>query len=352
VDIRRILDSSLEMEKQCRKNGLSMKGGNPGGILGAVIGTLARAGRDKLTIIASPGIECFGNWVEQLIAESTGKEGKGILPVVGEPVGPPGVYGDDRVFVYLKIVGDDSHDDLVNALEDAGGPVVRLCIDDLYGLGGQFFLWEMATAVAGWFLEINPFDQPDVEASKILTGKMLGGYARDGRLPDETPVLTCRGISVYGEFSSKNIEGMLETFLGQAEPGDYVAIQAYLQPADETDRALGELRTRIRDRYGVATTIGYGPRYLHSAGQLHKGDAGRGLFIQLTSDDARDAPIPDEIGAGTSSVTFSVLKRAQAMGDWKTLLDAGRHVIRFHLGRDTIGGLRLLMKTLQMSNRQ
>ncbi|MCK5878132.1 MAG: glucose-6-phosphate isomerase [Holophagae bacterium] len=342
VDIRRILDSSLEMEKRCRENDLSMEGGNPGGILGAVIGALTRAGRDKLTIIASPGIDCFGNWVEQLVAESTGKEGQGVLPVVGEPVGPPGVYGDDRVFVYLKMVGDDSHDDLVNALEDTGGPVVRLCIDNLYGLGGQFFLWEMATAVTGWFLQINPFDQPDVETSKIMTGKMLGDYARDGQLPDETPVLTCGGVSIYDKPSSKNMEGILETFLGQAEPGGYVAIQAYLQPADETDCALGELRTKIRDRYGFATTVGYGPRYLHSTGQLHKGDAGGGLFIQFTADDARDVLIPDKMESGASSVSFSVLKRAQAMGDWKTLLDAGRHVIRFHLDSDVLGGIETL----------
>ncbi|MBW2631015.1 MAG: glucose-6-phosphate isomerase [Deltaproteobacteria bacterium] len=342
VDIRRILDSSLKMEKQCRENDLSMEKDNLGCILGAVIGALARAGRNKLTIITSRGIECFGSWIEQLIAESTGKEGKGILPVVGEPVGPPEVYGDDRVFVYLKMVGDDSRDDAVDVLEDAGNPVVRLSIDNLYDMGGQFFLWEMATAVAGWFLGINPFDQPDVEANKILTGKMLGDYARDGRLPDETPVLTCDGISVYGKPLSKNMEDMLETFLSQARPGDYVALQAYLQPTDKTDRALGELRTKIRDRYGVATTAGYGPRYLHSTGQLHKGDAGRGLFIQLTADDVQDIPIPDDMESGGSSVSFSVLKRAQAMGDRKALLDAGRRVIRFHLGSDVPGGIETL----------
>ncbi len=346
VDIRRILHSSLVMEKLCRENDLSMERGNPGGILGVTIGTLARAGRDKLTIITPPGMTSFGNWVEQLIAESTGKEGRCVLPVVGEPAAPPGVYGDDRVFVYLKMAGDDSHDNAVSALEEAGDPVVRICIDDLYDLGGQFFLWEMATAVACWFLKINPFDQPDVESSKILTRKMLGDYAKDGRFPDETPVLTCDGISVYGKPLSKNMEGMLETFLGKAEPGAYVAIQAYVEPTDEIDCALGELRTRIRDRYGFATTVGYGPRYLHSTGQLHKGDAGRGLFIQLTADDARDLPIPDEMGSGTSSVSFSVLKRAQAMGDRNVLLASGRRVIRFHLGADVPGGIKILTSAM------
>ena len=346
VDIRRILASSLEMEKQCREKDLSMEGGNPGGLLGATIGTLALAGRDKLTIITSPGIASFGNWVEQLIAESTGKEGKGILPVVGEPVGLPGVYGDDRVFVYLKMVGDDLHDETVDALEDAGNPVVRLSIDGLYGLGGQFFLWEIATAVAGYILRINPFDQPDVEASKILTGRLLADYTKNDRFPDETPVLTCNGISVYGKSLSKNMEGMLETFLEQAEPGGYVAIQAYVQPTDKTDRALNELRTGIRDRYGLVTTAGYGPRYLHSTGQLHKGDAGRGLFIQLTADDARDVPIPDEMESGVSTVSFSVLKRAQAMGDRNALLNAGRRVICVHLGADILGGIETLMAAM------
>lgn len=342
VDIKQILDSSAEMETRCRENDFSTERGNPGAVLGAVLGSLACAGRDKLTIIASPGIECFGGWVEQLVAESTGKEGKGILPVVDEPVGPPGVYGNDRVFVYLKMSGDDSRDDAVTALEDAGNPVVRIYINDLYDLGGQFFLWEMATAVAGWFLKINPFDQPDVEASKILTGRMLGEYAKAGRFPDETPVLTCDGVSVYGEPLSDSMEGMLENFLGQLEPGGYVAIQAYLQPTDKTDNALGELRRRIRDKYGLVTTAGYGPRYLHSTGQLHKGDSGRGLFIQLTADDTLDAPIPDEIGSGKSSVSFSVLKKAQTMGDRNALLNAGRRVIRFHLGSDIAGGIKKL----------
>ena len=346
VDIRRILDSSLKMEKQCRENDLSMEKGNLGCILGAVIGTLARGGRDKLTIITSPAIECFGSWVEQLIAESTGKEGKGILPVVSEPVGPPGIYGDDRAFVYLKMAGDDSRDSVVALLEDAGNPLVRLSMDDLYDLGGQFFLWEMATAVAGHIMGINPFDQPDVEASKILTGKLLEDYGKDGRLSDETPVLTCDGISVYGKPLSENMEGMLEAFLKQAEPGGYVALQAYLQPTGETDHALDELRTKIRDRYKFAATVGYGPRYLHSTGQLHKGDTGRGLFVQFTADDARDVPIPDEMESKASSVSFSVLKRAQAMGDRDVLLNAGRRVMRFHLGVDVTDGIETLTATI------
>ena len=342
VDVKSLLNHSFDMIKSCRKTGLSVEDGNPGVILGAVMGTLAEASRDKLTIVASPRIASFGNWVEQLIAESTGKRGKGILPVVEELPGTSSVYGDDRAFVYLKAKGDKSHDTTMEEIESAGHPVVRLYIDDLYDMGGQFFLWEMATAVASHLLKVNPFDQPDVEASKILTGKMLGGYAKNGVLPHGIPVLISGGIAVYGDVKADNPEEALAEFLSQAEPGDYVAIQAYLQPTDENNRALGELKTRIRDRYGCATTVGYGPRYLHSTGQLHKGDAGRGLFIQLTAEDARDAPIPDEIGSETSSVTFSVLKKAQSMGDRHALLNAGRHVIRFHLGADVPDGIRKL----------
>ncbi|MEA2013853.1 MAG: transaldolase, partial [Thermodesulfobacteriota bacterium] len=343
ADIKQILDSSLDMEKRCREDNFSAEGGNPGVILGTVIGMLAGSGRDKLTIITSPQIASFGNWVEQLIAESTGKSGKGILPVVGESVGLPGVYGTDRVFVYLKMAGDESHDRAVGVLEDAGNPVIRLYIDDLYDLGGQFFLWEMATAVASCLLNVNPFDQPDVEWAKVQTLRMMAKYTKNGILPHEDPVLSSGGITVYGDVKADTPEEALAEFLSRGRAGDYVAIQAFLQPADETDRILGELKKRIRDRYALATTAGYGPRYLHSTGQLHKGDAGRGLFVQFTADDMRDAPIPDEMGSGKSSATFSVLKRAQAVGDYRALLDAGRRVIRFHLSEDVSGGIKKLM---------
>ncbi|MBW2544089.1 MAG: glucose-6-phosphate isomerase [Deltaproteobacteria bacterium] len=332
VDAGSLLNHSFDMVESCRKTGLSVEDGNPGVILGAVMGMLAEADLDKLTIVTSPRIASFGNWVEQLVAESTGKNGKGILPVLEELPGAPSAYGDDRAFVYLKTKGDNAHDTAMEAIERAGHPVVKLYLDDLYDLGGQFFLWEMATAVACHLLKVNPFDQPDVESAKSLTRKTMVEYTEIGVLPHEVPALTSGETAVYGNVKADSPEETLAVFLSQARPGDYVAIQAYLQPTEETDRALSELRTKIRDRYGFATTAGYGPRYLHSTGQLHKGDTGRGLFIQLTADDARDALIPDEIGSGTSSVTFSVLKRAQAMGDRKALLDAGRRVIRFHLG--------------------
>ncbi len=321
VDVEELLNRALTMARNC-----DSEGDNNGARLGAIMGELAQAGRDKVTLITSPTIASFGDWVEQLIAESTGKEGKGILPVVGEPMGPPAVYGDDRLFVHLRLEGDDTHDAAVQALEEAGHPVVRLHLHGLYDLGAQFFLWEMATAVAGYRLSINPFDQPDVEASKVLAREMVAEYKQRGALPAvEAAPLTAQA---------------LDTFLSQARPGDYIALQAYVQPTAETDALLTALRVRLRDRYRLATTLGYGPRFLHSTGQLHKGDRGNGLFIQLTADDPQDVPIPDEAGSPHSTMTFGVLKAAQALGDRQALLNAGRRVIRFHLGKDVVGRLR------------
>jgi len=211
--------------------------------------------------------------------------------------------------------------------------VVRLNLHDPYDLGGQFFLWEMATAVASHRLGINPFDQPNVEAAKVLARRMVTEYTEKGTLPS-------------GESAPLTAEALNE-FLARAQPSDYIALQAYLQPTAETDAALAALRARLRDRFRLATTVGYGPRFLHSTGQLHKGDAGNGLFIQFTAANKRDAPIPDEAGSSDSSITFGVLKAAQALGDYQALLDAGRRVIRFHLGEDVIGGLKQLERTVE-----
>jgi glucose-6-phosphate isomerase len=313
---------------------------NLGARLGAILGELAKAGRDKATFVLSPAIASFGDWVEQLIAESTGKERKGIVPVVREPLGPPEVYGADRLFVHLRLPGDETHDAALAALEAASHPVVRLNLQDRYDLGRQFFLWEIATAVAGHRLGINPFDQPNVEAAKVLARRMVAEYAEKGTLPAGEPApLTAEA---------------LHDFLAQAQPGDpstgsgrsYIALQAYVQPTAEAAAALAALRVGLRDRFQLATTVGYGPRFLHSTGQLHKGDAGRGMFIQLTADGPRDVPIPDEAGTPGSSITFGVLKLAQALGDRQALLDAGRRVIRFHLGEDVVGGLRHLLKAV------
>ncbi|MBN2437987.1 MAG: glucose-6-phosphate isomerase [Deltaproteobacteria bacterium] len=317
-----------------------------GAVLGALLGEFAARGRDKLTFVFSPPLAAFGDWVEQLLAESTGKEGKGILPVVGEEIGPPSVYGGDRLFCSIRIDGDAAGEEQLKALAEAGHPVMDIRLADPFDLGGQCFLWEMATAVAGWRLAINPFDQPDVEAAKVLARKMIAEYRETGSMPPETPSLEGSGLSVYGVVAAEKPEDALTAFLAQAKPGAYAALQAYLTPSPGTDEALKRLRMRIRNRFPLVATVGYGPRFLHSTGQLHKGDAGCGLFIQLTADDPRDAPIPDELGRPESALTFGVLKQAQVFGDRQALINAGRSAIRIHLHRDPTDGISRLTAAL------
>jgi len=342
IDIRTLLDRAMIMVRNCKVCNCPAADNNIGSRLGVALGEVAKKGRDKVTLVTSFQIESFGDWAEQLIAESTGKDGKGILPVVREPLGLPVNYGEDRLFVYVGLNGDESQDAALAELKSGGNPIVRLSLHDRYDLGGQFFLWEMAIAVAGNRLGINPFDQPNVEAAKVLAREITAEYREKGMLPGESALIEEDGITVYGEVTANSPESALTTFLEQAKPGAYIALQAYLQSTTEMDLALQTLRTRLRDRFRLATTLGYGPRFLHSTGQLHKGDAGHGLFIQFTADDQRDAPIPDEAGSAASSMTFGVLKAAQAIGDRQALISRGRKVIRFHLGKDAVGGLKQL----------
>jgi glucose-6-phosphate isomerase len=338
VDVSRLLDSALTMASGCEA--CVVAGENLGGKLGAILGELARAGRDKVSFVTSERIASLGDWVEQLIAESTGKSGTGILPVVVEPLGAPDVYDDDRLFVHLSLESDDTYDALLEELQAAGHPVVRLNLRNLYDLGEQIFLWEMATAVAGHRLGIHPFSQPNVEAAKVQARRMIAEYQKKGILPGmESASVTAESLTNFLE----------QPHAGAPSPHSsrsYVALQAYVQPTLETTAALQALRVRLRDRYRLAVTVGYGPRFLHSTGQLHKGDAGNGLFVQFTSDSLRDAAIPDELGESTSSISFGVLKMAQALGDRQALEDAGRRVITFHLGEDVVGGLQRLSRSL------
>ncbi len=273
----------------------------------------------------------FGDWVEQLIAESTGKEGKGIFPVVGEDLAAPDLYSPDRLFVSLSMAGEEPDGTALDDLEAAGHPVLRFKIEDAYDLGGQFLLWELATAIAGYFLGINPFDQPNVEAAKQSARKMVAAYKETGALPEQTPAIQEQGIRVYGEVLADTAGAALAEFIARAEAGDYIAMQAFLQPTESTTALLQELRSLIRERTHLAGSFGYGPRYLHSTGQLHKGDRGNGLFIQFTDDSGARLPIPDEINSPDSAISFGTLKLAQALGDNQALGDAGRRVIRFHL---------------------
>ncbi len=353
VDLALLLDRAMTMVCNAEGCNCPVAGDNTSAWLGAVLGQLAICGRDKITLVASPPIAHFGAWVEQLISESTAKEGKGILPVVGEMLAEPEEYAKDRLFVYLRLEGDNTHDAKVQALRDAGHPVVQLNLRDPYDLGGEFFRWEMATAVAGMLLGINPFDQPNVESAKVLARKMVATYQAEGQLPEPTPSLEANGMKVYADFAADTIGQALKRFLALANPGEdeavgrsYVAFQAYVNPTSETDAALQELRAKIQTQFRMATTVGYGPRFLHSTGQLHKGDAGHGLFIQFTADMPENAAIPDKEGSEASSISFGVLKMAQALGDRRALLDAGRNVIWFHLGSDPIRSLKTLSEAL------
>lgn len=353
IDIRRLVERAATMAHNSEACNSPLVEDNAVAWLGTVIGELANAGRDKLTLIISPPISHFGSWVEQLIAESTGKEGRGILPIHGEMLATPDIYANDRLFVYLRMKNDTTHDEKVKALREAGYPVVQINLRDLYDLGAEFFRWEMATAVAGRFLGINPFDQPNVESAKVLAREMVSAYQEEGELPELTATHKTGSILVYAEFSVNSLKEALDKFLAQANPGkdesagrSYIAIQAYVRPNAETHDALQELRTKLQIETRMATTLGFGPRFLHSTGQLHKGDKGNGLFIQFTSDMPVDVPIPDQAGKEASSISFGVLKMAQALGDRKALLNAGRKVIRFHLGKDVVGDLKKIGEVL------
>ena len=342
VDVPELLRRAQEMAGN--NNSLELEN-NFGAQLGAVMGTLAKEGRDKVTIFASPLLANFGDWVEQLIAESTGKDGTGILPVVGELIGSPESYGDDRLFVYIKVADDETYDAAIDSLKQAGHPVVKMNLNGKYDIGGQFFLWEMATAIAGYFLGIHPFNQPNVESAKNQARAKIDEYKETGKLTELPVALSENGIKVTGDVSADSVADALKNFLAQAEDGAYISVHAYIPMTEETMDVLQHLQSKLRDTTKLATTIGFGPRFLHSTGQLHKGDAGKGLFIQLTADDPLDVDIPDEAGSDESAMTFGTLKEAQALGDRAALLDVDRHFIRLHLS-DINENLRTLIDSL------
>jgi glucose-6-phosphate isomerase/transaldolase/glucose-6-phosphate isomerase len=341
IEVEKILKTAASMSALCRREPDLMT--NPGALLGTIFGILAEKGRDKLTLLLSPRLRTFGLWLEQLIAESTGKEGRGILPVDGEGAGPVEVYGTDRLFVDIKENAATQGQAAARRLEAAGFPLLSLFVPGPAHLGGQFFLWEFATAVAGFFLGINPFDQPDVDSAKKKTQEFVRFYLEHGALPEEKAHYRKNGLSLYSDISAPSFVQALERFLSGASPGDYLAIQAFLAPTRRIDAMLQRLRRRLRDRTRLASTLGYGPRFLHSTGQLHKGDRGNGLFIQITADDRREAAIPDSPGDPSSSLSFGLLKAAQARGDFETLKARGRRIIRLHLEIDATEGLRRLL---------
>jgi transaldolase/glucose-6-phosphate isomerase len=315
---------------------------NPGVWLGAVMGEAYRAGHDKVTLTTSPDLDSFGLWAEQLIAESTGKEGKGIVPVTGEPLGRPSAYGRDRLFIYLRLEGSiDKHQEHnLDKLQEAGQPVVRLYIKSKEELGAEFFRWEMAIAVAGSIIGINPFDEPNVQESKDNTQRLLDIYEKEGKLPEQDPILESDGLALYGDSealaragSEGTLDSALKAFFSMVRPGDYVALLAYIPSTGEQEELLLDARLAVRDTCRVATTFGYGPRYLHSTGQLHKGGPNKGVFIEVTDNPKRDLPIPGR------PFTFGILVRAQAMGDLQSLQKHGRRAIRLHIKGDLSQGV-------------
>lgn len=346
VDIQLFLKRALEMAALCDLRRVPPQE-NPAAILGSLIAATNAAGCDKLTLILPPALSSFGDWVEQLVAESVGKAGQGVLPVVGEPLAAADQYGWDRLFVVFQLDGDEALPLAATALEEAGHSVIRLDLRDAYDLGGEMYRWELATAILGYQMGINPFDQPNVEAAKKLARAAVQAYMQTGRLPQPQPTLSEAGITVYGEAAAQTVAEALRAFLAQGERGDYVALQAYLPPNPATDDQLAALRQAVRDRTRLATTLGYGPRFLHSTGQLHKGDAGNGLFVVLSHDPAQDAPIPDEAGQPAATLTFGVLLRSQVLGDIQALEQNERRVLRCHLGSDVAGGLARLQQALQ-----
>jgi transaldolase/glucose-6-phosphate isomerase len=335
IDIKRLLDNALIMVCNSEGANCPIHGDNTPAKLGVVMGTLAESGRDKITFITSKQLSYFGNWVEQLIAESTGKIGKGILPVVGEEVLTPENYSNDRLFVYLKFANDNTYDAAVKKLINAGHPVVEILLKDIYDLGGEYFRWEMATVIASWRTGITPFDQPNVESAKILAREMLVEYSKEGKLSQPNPNFEFNSTKVYSTDDSTDFSSLLTNHLGsdsedfRRRGNQYIAVHAYVKPDNNIDSSLHSLRTILQTKYRSAVTVGYGPRFLHSTGQLHKGDAGRGVFIQFISSSGSDASIPDNAGEEKSTMSFSTLIRAQAFGDRKALKNAGRKVISF-----------------------
>ncbi len=351
LDIKKFLDRTEEMIHACASCVPIEE--NPGAMLGIVLGTSARNGRDKVTIFTSPGLSDLGAWLEQLLAESTGKEGKGIIPVDREQIGAPEVYGNDRVFAYLRLAAeaDAGVDAKLAALEKAGHPVVRIVLSDSYDIGQEFFRWEIATAVAGSIIGINTFNQPDVEASKIVTKSLTSEYEKNGFLPPETPILTDGGIKLFTDpanadalakaaGSDKSLAGYLKAHLNRIGTSDYFALLGYVEMNAAHEQTLQAVRHAVRDKKKAATCLGFGPRFLHSTGQAYKGGPNSGVFLQITCDDASDLPVPGQ------KYTFGIVKAAQARGDFQVLADRKRRALRVHLGADVNAGLATLAKAV------
>ena len=351
LDVEILLNRASEMVEACKSTDVNE---NPGAMLGAVLGVSHRHGRDKLTIFTSPVIYDLGAWLEQLIAESTGKSDIAIIPIDREPILDADEYYDDRVFVHLSVKGGKTDEGVYNKLESlerSEHPMVRIELESIYHISQEFYRWEFATAVAGWIMGINPFNQPDVESAKIEARKLTDEYEKEGKLPDEKPFFEENGISLFtsdtyagilqGLTVDKSLAGVLRAHLEEIGKRDYFALLAYVQMNQEHHDLLQQIRERVLDSKSVATCLGFGPRFLHSTGQAYKGGSNNGVFLQITSDDAIDLPVPSQ------KYTFGVVKAAQARGDFQVLLDRGRRALRIHLGTDVSAGLRKVLDAIR-----
>ena len=347
LDVAKFLKNTEELVQACGAS--TAADANPGVVLGNILGVAANHGRDKITFITSPGISDLGAWLEQLIAESTGKIGKGIIPVDRERLAKPATYGNDRVFAYLRLASkpNKAQDAAVAALEKAGHPVVRIALPNTYNLGQEFFRWEIATAVAGSIIGINAFNQPDVEASKIETRKLTSQYEATGSLPPEVPFFEAGSVKLFAD--DKNVAAVhgptltevLKAHLLRLKAGDYFGVLGYITMNATNEKSLQTIRHAVRDKKKVATVMGFGPRFLHSTGQAYKGGPNSGVFLQITCDDAKDLPVPGQ------KYTFGVVKAAQARGDFAVLAERGRRALRVHLGKNLKSGLVTLTKAVQ-----
>lgn len=348
LNASRMLDRAALMAEACSADRRGED--NPGLALGVAIAAAARGGRDKLTLVTAPGLANLGDWLEQLVAESLGKHGKGVVPVAGEALGSPRSYGEDRIFVQLRLATTPApeQDRAVAALERAGFPVVRIDVADPVDVAQEFFRWEVATAVAGAVLGVNPFDQPDVEAAKVASRRMMAAFEETGALPPEIVSLEGDGLKVLADPANgqalaaaakeQTPAGWIRAHLARLAPGDYLGINAFIENGSAHQAVLQEVREAVRTASRCATALGFGPRFLHSTGQLHKGGPNNGVFLEITADDATRVPIPGR------RIDFGVLARAQARGDQEVLAERGRRILRVHLGADVKAGLAALRK--------
>ncbi len=348
IDVSRLISRAKDMAEACRTS--SVETGNPGVELGLTLGSAFLVGRNKLTILSSPGLVSLGGWLEQLVAESTGKHGKVIIPVDREPATGIESYGDDRIFVAVRLADEPEvlQSDHLEALAKSGHPVISIELADCYDLGAEFFRWEVATAVASSVMEVNPFDQPDVEASKVATRELTSAYVATGSLPGEAPVAELDDLELYGDRryvesigeSELDLESLVRAHLEQLQEGDYFALLAFLEMNLDHEQLLQQIRAKVLERYSVATSLGFGPRFLHSTGQAYKGGPNTGVFLQITADDLNDLPVPE------SGYTFGTIKNAQARGDFVVLVERNRKALRLHLEGDPDRGLQRLLQLL------